>query len=210
MVDTLVFVRYNPRIANEWGIALLKKDVLYMLERQKGEIVTGGRLASALGVSRTAVWKAVRSLQDEGNEIVSVPNSGYRLLDTNDTLFEEIIREQLTTAFVGKNMTILPSVHSTNQYLKETDTVELPGGSVVIADEQTGGRGRRGRAFLSPKREGVYLSILLKLEGLQTDIRSRSAQRSPFQRPSKACAASVPRSNGSTTFIATGKKSAGS
>jgi BirA family biotin operon repressor/biotin-[acetyl-CoA-carboxylase] ligase len=142
-----------------------------MLEQQKGSIVTGGQLASSLGVSRTAIWKAIRSLQDEGNEIVSFPNSGYKLMDSSDTLFERVIYDYLTTTFIGHSIAVLSSVHSTNQYLKELDITGLPDGYVVIADEQTSGRGRRSRPFLSPKSKGIYLSILLKLDGLQNDIR---------------------------------------
>ena len=150
---------------------MLKNKVLYMLEQKKGNIVTGGQLASLLDVSRNAVWKAVNALKEDGNEILSIPNSGYKLMDTNDTLFEEIIRENLTTEFIGQDLALLPTVHSTNQHLKEMDTTDIPAGYVVIANEQTNGRGRRSRAFLSPKSEGVYLSILLKLGGIHNDIR---------------------------------------
>lgn len=152
-------------------VALLKDSVHYALEQQKGNIVTGGQLASVLGVSRTAIWKAVRALQEDGNEIVSIPNSGYRLMDTNDTLFEQTIRECMSAKIIGQSMELLHSVHSTNQHLKEKDMAEAGNGFVVIADEQTRGRGRRSRAFLSPKSKGVYLSILLKLGGLWQDIR---------------------------------------
>lgn len=150
---------------------MLKNKVLYMLEQKKGNIVTGGQLASLLGVSRNAIWKAVNALKEDGNEILSIPNSGYKLMDTNDTLFEKIIRENLTTEFIGQNIALLPAVHSTNQHLKEVDTTDIPTGYVVIANEQTNGRGRKDRAFLSPKSEGVYLSILLKLDGIQNNIR---------------------------------------
>ena len=150
---------------------MLKSKVLYMLDQKKGTIVTGGQLASVLGVSRNAIWKTVNALKEDGNEILSIPNSGYKLMDTNDTLFERIIRKNLTTECIGQNMTLLPTVHSTNQYLKEMDTTDIPTGYAVIANEQTHGRGRKNRAFLSPKSEGVYLSILLKLDGRQNDIR---------------------------------------
>jgi len=152
-------------------IAMLKDKVLYILEQHKGNLVTGGQLGSWIGVSRTAVWKAIHALQDDGNEIVSVPNSGYRLMDTNDTLFEKIIRENMTTDFIGQDLTLFPTVNSTNQYLKEMDTTDIPNGYVVIADEQTGGRGRRSRMFLSPRSGGIYLSILLKPDGRQNDLR---------------------------------------
>ena len=150
---------------------VLKEEVLYALEQQKGEIVAGGSLAKTLGVSRTSVWKAIHSLQEEGNEIETVPNTGYRLLPTNDTLSKRIIIDRLSTRFIGREMAILPFVNSTNQYLKEANKDELQSGHVVIADEQMSGRGRRGRTFVSAKGEGVYLSILLKLNGQNHDLR---------------------------------------
>jgi len=150
---------------------MLKKKVLYILEQEKGSVVSGGRLATTLGVSRNGVLNAIRRLRNDGNEIVSVPNTGYRLLETNDTLFEQIIRDGLTTTFTGQKMALLPTVHSTNQYLKEMETDNVDNGFVVIADEQTNGRGRRSRTFISQKREGAYFSILLKLDSAKQDIR---------------------------------------
>ena len=150
---------------------MLKNQVLYSLEQRKGNIVTGGQLASSLGVSRNAIWKAIRLLRDDGNEIVSVPNKGYILMDTNDTLFEKTIRDDLRTTFIGQKMKLLPVVHSTNQYLKELNTADAKNGYVVVANEQNSGRGRRGRTFLSPKGEGIYLSILLKLDKERQDVR---------------------------------------
>lgn len=150
---------------------MLKKKVLYALEQQRGAIVKGGQLADHLGVSRTAVWKAIRALREDGNEILSVPNVGYQLLQTNDTLSEEIISEQLSTEFIGRELTVLPTVHSTNQCLKERDAEGMASGAVIIADGQTRGRGRRRRAFLSEKGEGIYMSILLRLDGRTQDLR---------------------------------------
>lgn len=150
---------------------MLKNKILYALEKQKGNVVTGGQLAKTLGVSRTSIWKAIHALQEEGNAIVPVPNIGYKLLHTNDTLSDQIISEKLHTKFIGKSMTLLSSVHSTNQYLKELNTASAENGYVVIANEQVNGRGRRGRTFISAKGEGIYLSILLKLNGAQYDIR---------------------------------------
>lgn len=149
----------------------LKDSVLRALEAQKGNVVTGGDLAKSLHVSRTSIWKAIHALQEEGNQIVSVPNTGYRLLPTNDTLSEWAISGKIATRFIGRSLTILPTVHSTNQYLKEQDTAGLENGHVVIANEQAHGRGRRSRPFLSPKDEGVYFSILLRQNNMRQDIR---------------------------------------
>ncbi len=150
---------------------MLKEQVLSALEQQKGNIVTGGRLADSLGVSRTAIWKAVRQLRQDGNEICSLQGSGYVLARTNDTLSALEIGDCLTTGFIGRSMALLPTVHSTNRYLKEAGTESMPDGYVVIADGQTDGRGRKGRVFLSPKSGGIYLSILLKPEKAQSDVR---------------------------------------
>lgn len=168
MVDIRALQRFNSM---KGVYILLKNRVFYSLEQQKGNIVTGGQLASSLGVSRNAIWKAIRLLQDDGNEIVSIRNKGYILMNTNDTLFEKTIRDDLRTTFIGQKMKLLPVVHSTNQYLKELDTADAENGYVVIANEQNSGRGRRGRTFLSPKGEGIYLSILLKLDKERQDVR---------------------------------------
>lgn len=145
---------------------MLKDKIILELERRKGGIVTGGELAASLGVSRTAVWKAVRGLRDDGHEIVSLANSGYRLETTSDVLSEQAIREVLKTELIGREMILLHTVHSTNRYLKEI--TNAPEGCVVIADGQTEGRGRRERAFLSPKSGGLYMSVLLRPKLLQT------------------------------------------
>lgn len=150
---------------------MLKDDVYYLLEQKQGESITGGWLAKKLKVSRTAVWKAVHVLQAEGCEILSMQGSGYKLLQTNDALNRKAIEDNLNTLFIGRKLDVLDSVDSTNQYLKQADSKTAPGGYVAIADEQTGGRGRKTRVFFSPKGGGVYLSILLKLDGTQSDIR---------------------------------------
>ncbi|NCA93239.1 biotin--[acetyl-CoA-carboxylase] ligase [bacterium] len=148
---------------------MLKDDVLYVLEKDKGNIVTGGNLAKEFAVSRTAIWKAIKVLKEEGNEIISVPNSGYVLMGASDNLLSRSIGENLKTEFIGRDILILKTVHSTNQYVKGLDIYNAREGLTVIADEQTQGKGRRGREFLSPSREGIYMSILLKPEMLLKD-----------------------------------------
>jgi len=150
---------------------LLKNKILDVLEQKKGTVVTGGQLANALCVSRNAIWKAIHNLQEEGKQILSIPNVGYKLLETDDSLSEQLIRSKLSTSFIGQSLEILPTVNSTNQYLKELDTACFENGFAVIADEQLQGRGRRSRTFVSSKGEGIFLSILLKLDGRRNDIR---------------------------------------
>ena len=163
--------RYDFEKHSAEGKRLLKDEVLNILERKKGAVITGGQMANSLKVSRTAIWKAINALQAEGNQIESVPNVGYKLLITDDSLSKWAIHSKLSTSFVGKQMEILPVVRSTNQYIKELDATNIRDGFVVIADEQEQGRGRRSRTFVSGKGEGIYLSILLKFDGKQKDIR---------------------------------------
>lgn len=150
---------------------MLKDEVLSILERKKGMLITGGQMANSLHVSRTAIWKAINALQAEGVQIEAVPNVGYKLLNTDDKLSKEVIADKLETAFIGRNLDVLAKVNSTNQYLKELDATKAENGFVVIADEQEHGRGRRSRSFISTKGEGVFLSILLKFDGQQKDMR---------------------------------------
>lgn len=141
---------------------MLRQKVLYLLEQRRGDIITGGEIARLLGVSRTAVWKAVNTLREDGNDIESIPNSGYRLADESDGLSARAIQDELRTQTFGRHLEILKTVPSTNQYLKALDTDSLPEGYAVLADEQPGGRGRLGRPFYSPAHEGVYMSLLVK------------------------------------------------
>ena len=149
---------------------MLKDEVLCILERKKGTVVTGGQMANSLKVSRTAIWKAINTLQAEGNKIESVPNVGYKLSSNDDCLSKWAIQSKLKTSFVGKQLEVLPIVNSTNQYLKELEESKAIDGLVAIADGQERGRGRRSKSFVSEKGEGIYLSILLEFDGKQKDV----------------------------------------
>jgi len=105
-------------------------------------------------------------LLSEGNRNSMCTNN-----HTNDKLSAEVISLKLTTSFIGRELELLPSIVSTNLYLKEIDATGISNGFTVIANEQTGGRGRRGRVFHSPGSQGIYLSILLKPDNNQKDIR---------------------------------------
>lgn len=150
---------------------MLQVDVLKALEHKRGHLVAGGELAAELGVSRNAVWKAVKALRTKGNDIESVPNKGYVLSPESDGLSEELIAQSLKTETIGRTLRVLASTSSTNLFMRGLSPQEMTHGLVVVADEQTSGRGRMGREFVSPAHEGIYLSILLEpfiaLETLQ-------------------------------------------
>ncbi|SHE97479.1 biotin--[acetyl-CoA-carboxylase] ligase [Alkalibacter saccharofermentans] len=141
-----------------------KEKILRYLELGTGKIFSGGFLAQELGISRTAVWKNIQTLIHDGYPVISVPNKGYYLDEKKDILSKNIISSMLNTKFIGKQLEIYKSVESTNDLLKDLAREGAVEGTVVIGDEQTKGKGRRGRSFHSPMGKGVYMSILLRPE----------------------------------------------
>ena len=133
-----------------------------LLEANKDVFFSGEEIAHQLGVSRNAVWKAIKSLQSDGYPIDAVPNKGYCLNSTSDVLSESGIRQYLRGEARSLALNVYDSVSSTNIVLRELANNGFPEGTVVVAATQTGGRGRKGRSFFSPERTGVYVSILLK------------------------------------------------
>lgn len=140
-----------------------KDNLLALLTDRAGEYLSGEELAQQLGVSRTAVWKAVNALRKAGFEIDAVQNKGYSLVGSRDVLHEGTVRKYLTQP-IGQ-LLVQPTVTSTNALLRELAADRAPEGTVVIAGEQTRGRGRLGRSFYSPADTGLYLSLLLRPEG---------------------------------------------
>lgn len=133
-----------------------------LLESNKSVFLSGEEIAHRLGVSRNAVWKAIKALQADGYPIQAVPNRGYCLAASSDVLSESGIRQYLTGEAQKLDLRVYDSVDSTNLVLRKLASEGAPEGTVVIAAEQTGGRGRKGRSFYSPPGTGVYISLLLK------------------------------------------------
>lgn len=138
-----------------------KKQIIEALERNKGGYISGESLANELNVSRTAVWKTIKSLIGDGYRITSVRNKEYCLTAQNDVVSVRGITKYLDE--INRDLQILayPVLDSTNAEAKklgESDTPE----SLVIAASQTGGRGRKGRTFFSPDGTGIYMSLLLR------------------------------------------------
>ncbi|MPM75326.1 Bifunctional ligase/repressor BirA [bioreactor metagenome] len=133
-----------------------------LLESNKSVFLSGEEIARRLGVSRNAVWKAIKALQADGYPIQAVPNRGYCLAASSDVLSESGIRQYLTPEAQSLDLRVFDAVDSTNLVLRKLANEGAPEGTVVIAAEQTGGRGRKGRSFFSPQGTGVYVSLLLK------------------------------------------------
>ena len=136
-----------------------KERLFALLDAQRGSFVSGEELATALNLSRAAVSKAMKALRQEGYAIEAVTNRGYRLSGQCDILSVQGVKKYLKSDF---QITVHPSVTSTNTVLRSLAEQGAPEGTVVIAGEQTAGRGRMGRAFYSPAGSGIYLSLLLR------------------------------------------------
>lgn len=145
----------------------VKDDVLFALENGRGTRLSGGQLAEKLGVSRSAINKAVMVLRGEGLLIDAIPGEGYCLNEKDDSLTAVGIQALLHTETVGRTIKVERSLNSTNTVMKEL-YLNKPHGFTLIAEAQTGGRGRLGRSFSSPAGTGVYMTILLHPE-LPTD-----------------------------------------
>lgn len=143
----------------------MKSKVLEILEQNREGNISGSKIAAQLGITRAAVWKAIRALEKEGHRIEAVPRRGYRLLPDSDVLSAEAIGLCLSTHTLGRGLVVLPTVDSTNTYLKNLALRGAQEGTTVVSDCQTGGRGRMGRTFASPPGCGVYMSILFRPKG---------------------------------------------
>ena len=139
-----------------------RERVLALLRERQGEYLSGEAMSRTLGISRAGVWKAIEGLRQEGYVVSSAPNRGYRLENSPDRLRVGELFGLLSDAKIGSELVCLDVIDSTNTECKRRAMTGAPEGLVVTAEEQTGGRGRRGRRFESPRGAGLYLSVLLR------------------------------------------------
>ena len=138
-----------------------KSDILALL-RNSRDYVSGQQLCTQFGVSRTAVWKAINQLKEDGYQIEAVSHKGYRLLESPDILSESEILSRLTTDWAGRTLHYFNETGSTNIDAKRYAEEGEPHGTTVVANMQSAGRGRRGRLWQSPAGSAIYMTILLK------------------------------------------------
>lgn len=139
-----------------------KDKVLKILEENKGSSISGEDIAVQLNVSRSAVWKAIQELRKEGYTIEALTNKGYSLSTDNDVISVQGILPYINNPDIKNRIYVYKTIESTNLTAKKMALDGALPGTVVIAEEQTQGRGRRGRSFFSPADTGIYMSILLK------------------------------------------------
>lgn len=147
---------------------MIKDEILDILWQNPDTYVSGAELGRRLTVSRTAVWKAIEQLKNEGYRIESGTNRGYRLSSVSDVLSAKGIERYLKTP--GLSIKVYPTITSTNTVLKTMAAEGAPAGLVLAAGEQTGGRGRLGRSFYSPSGSGIYMSLLLRPHMAAADV----------------------------------------
>lgn len=140
------------------------KDKILQVLREADDFISGQEICNRFSVSRTAVWKAIKQLRDEGYSIEAVNNKGYRLEETPDVISAQELGSLLHTQWFGKEILYFDSIDSTNNELKRQAEKGVKHGLLAVAEEQTAGRGRRGHAWVSPPGTGIWFSFLLKPE----------------------------------------------
>lgn len=143
----------------------MKTEILALL-RERGDYVSGQEICERFGVSRTAVWKAIELLKKEGYSIEAVRNRGYRLLNTDDVYNENELSQRIRTKWAGRPVRFFESIGSTNIQAKLEAENGAAHGTLIVADMQTAGRGRRGREWNSPSGANLYFTLILKPEFL--------------------------------------------
>lgn len=139
----------------------MKEKILSILRKTDG-YVSGQELCEQLHVSRTAVWKVIGQLKEEGYEIEAVKNRGYRIVAVPDVMTGAEIESRLHTKVMGHPCICYEETDSTNTRAKQMAEEGKPHGLLVCAEKQTGGKGRRGRAWSSPPGESIYMTLLLR------------------------------------------------
>lgn len=139
----------------------MKSEILQILRNQEG-YVSGQELCSRFGVSRTAVWKVIRQLKEEGYQIEAVPNKGYHMIESADVVSAAEIKSRLHTRWAGCEIHFYETVDSTNSRAKQMAENGAPHGTLVLAERQEKGRGRRGRSWNTASGTAVAMSLILR------------------------------------------------
>jgi len=147
---------------NSFGGYDMREEILRILYESAERYISGERISQMLGISRAAVWKHIQALQREGFVIEAVTHKGYRLTGADDVLHAALIGPMLTTRDLGRNIVCMPCVPSTNAAARALAAEGCAGGTVLTADSQTEGRGRRGRSWSNAPGKDIAMSIVLR------------------------------------------------
>lgn len=147
----------------------MREKILGML-RGSGEYISGEKMSQDLKVSRSMVWKVIKDLREEGYQIDSVTNRGYKLLLVPDLVTSDEIKSVLKTKLFGKEIFHYKEVDSTNIVAKAKARDGAKEGTVFIAETQSGGKGRLGKAWESPEGTGIWMSTIVRPRILLQDV----------------------------------------
>jgi BirA family transcriptional regulator, biotin operon repressor / biotin---[acetyl-CoA-carboxylase] ligase len=137
-------------------------SLLTLLAENSTIVISGARIAREIGVSRSAVWRWVKRLRELGVQVKGHPLTGYSLEKVPDVLTPDMVRQQLKDGLFGKRIHHFFKTDSTNRIGMELGYAGEPEGAVILAEEQTAGRGRAGRAWHSDRGTGIYVTLLLR------------------------------------------------
>lgn len=140
----------------------MRDAILAILLNNTDRFVSGQDMSRSLGITRAAVWKYIKLFENEGYVIESSTKKGYRLKLIPDIMDRVVLTNGLKTSIIGRNMECYQNLASTNARAKEMALADAPEGTVIIAEEQSRGRGRLGRNWVSPAGKGVWMSVILK------------------------------------------------
>ncbi|MCX7780958.1 MAG: biotin--[acetyl-CoA-carboxylase] ligase [Negativicutes bacterium] len=139
------------------------RDKILELLKSNESYLSGEDISRRMDVSRTAIWKHIQALKQEGYDIESHPRLGYRLRQIPDRLLPEEIRPRLNTVKIGRGgIHYFSEVASTNNEAKKLAAAGCAEGTIVLAEAQNGGRGRLSRGWFSPFARGIWLSVVLR------------------------------------------------
>ena len=145
------------------------EEVLRFLKDTKG-YVSGEKIAGELNISRAAVWKRIGRLKREGFLIDAEPRLGYRLVIPPDKLLPIEIKDGLRTNYIGQEIIYYPKTESTNMIARNLAMEGAGEGTIVIAEEQTKGRGRLDRSWISPAGKNILMSLIFRPEVMPRQV----------------------------------------
>jgi BirA family transcriptional regulator, biotin operon repressor / biotin---[acetyl-CoA-carboxylase] ligase len=125
-------------------------------------VISGEKIAHEIGVTRSTVWRWINRLRSVGVKVRGHARSGYRIERIPDVLVADLLGRQLRGTIFGKRICHFFKVDSTNRVALEMGFAGEPHGAIVVAEEQSAGRGRAGRAWISERSAGIYMSLLLR------------------------------------------------
>jgi BirA family biotin operon repressor/biotin-[acetyl-CoA-carboxylase] ligase len=139
-----------------------RKQLLSILLKNKGKYVSGEEISQRLQISRTAIWKHVHELKKDGYQIEGLRKQGYRLLEASESLQPSSLTPFLQSTWLGHQIHLFEETASTQLEAHQLARLQAPSGTIVLAEQQTQGKGRLGRPWFSPKGSGIWMSMIIR------------------------------------------------